>query len=170
MNKYPLSLIAIHWLTLLLVVTAYATSGDPTQGHSDMDFLTGQVHVLSGSLLFILVILRVLVRYMLPLPAVTTHASWLTLAAKTGHGLLYFFMLLTPVAGWSKLSSKVTYFDAILFNQPLLANPGPLLHQLGNAHQTIGNIFITLVGIHGAAALLHHYYFKDGTLKKMLPR
>ncbi|MGY4106782.1 cytochrome b [Aeromonas encheleia] len=170
MNKYPSSLIVIHWLTLLLVATAYTSSGDPTRGASNMDFLIGQIHVLSGSLLFILVFLRLLVRYTRPLPAVTTHAPWLTLAAKAGHGLLYFFMLLTPVAGWCKLSSKVTYFDAILFNQPLLAHPGPLLHQLGNFHQTIGNIFITLVGLHGAAALLHHYYFKDGTLKKMLPR
>ncbi|HGY5246591.1 TPA: cytochrome b [Aeromonas salmonicida subsp. pectinolytica] len=170
MNKYPSPLIIIHWITVVLVLTAYATSGDPTRGATTMDFLVGQVHVLSGSLLFILVICRLFVRRLMPVPEVMAHTLLLTLAAKAGHGLLYLLMLLTPVAGWLKLSGKVTYFDAILFELPLMGKPGPLLHQLGNLHQTIGNVFITLVGVHACAALVHHYYFKDNTLKKMLFR
>ncbi|MEE9709940.1 hypothetical protein [Aeromonas caviae] len=51
MNKYPSPLIVIHWMTVILVLTAYATSGDPTRGATTMDFLVGQIHVLSGSLL-----------------------------------------------------------------------------------------------------------------------
>ncbi|MFM4963735.1 cytochrome b [Aeromonas bivalvium] len=170
MHKYPSPLIIIHWMTVILVLTAYATSGDPTRGATTMDFLVGQLHVLSGSLLFILVLCRLFVRRLMTVPEVTAHTQWLTLAARAGHGLLYLLMLLTPVTGWLKLSGKVTYFDAILFNLPLMGKPGPLLHQLGNYHQTIGNVFITLVGVHAFAALLHHYYFKDNTLKKMLFR
>ncbi|MBL0432411.1 cytochrome b/b6 domain-containing protein [Aeromonas hydrophila] len=170
MNRYPSAMIIIHWVSVLLVITAYVTSGDPTRGHSSMDFLIGQIHVLSGALLFILVFGRLLARITLPLPQIITHTPLFTVAAKVGHGMLYIFMLLTPIAGWCKLSSKVTYFNAIVFELPLLTSPGQFLHQLGNYHQTIGNVFITLVGLHAAAALLHHYYFKDGTLKKMLPR
>lgn len=169
MKKYPVAMMLIHWLTLLLVVAAYATSGDPTRGHNPLDFLLGQIHVLTGCLLFILVLARLVVRFISPLPPVTNTATVLAAAAKAGHGLLYLFMLLTPLAGWCKLSSKVSDFDAILFSPPLLAQPSPWLHQLGNAHETIGNLFITLVGLHAVAALVHHYYFKDETLKKMLP-
>lgn len=69
-----------------------------------------------------------------------------------------------------QFSVGVDIFDAILFNLPLMGKPGSLLHQLANYHQTIGNVFITLVGVHAFAALVHHYYFKDNTLKKMLFR
>ena len=117
MHKYPSPLIVIHWMTVILVLTAYATSGDPTRGATTMGFLVGQVHVLSGSLLFILVLCRLFIRRLMTVPEVTAHTQWLTLAVRAGHGLLYLFMLLTPVTGWLKLSGKVTYFDAILFKE-----------------------------------------------------
>lgn len=52
-NTYPKPIIIIHWLTLLLVVIAYLSSGNPTNTG-----LLGQVHVTCGLCILILFFLR----------------------------------------------------------------------------------------------------------------
>ena len=37
-------------------------------------------------------------------------------------------------------------------------------------HETIGTIGYYLVGLHAAAALYHHYFVHDDTLRRMLPQ
>jgi cytochrome b561 len=39
---------------------------------------------------------------------------------------------------------------------------------IGQIHQFLGNFFITVVGLHACAALIHHFIFKDNVLKSML--
>ena len=39
---------------------------------------------------------------------------------------------------------------------------------IGQMHQFLGNFFITVVGLHACAALIHHFIFKDNVLKSML--
>lgn len=41
---------------------------------------------------------------------------------------------------------------------------------LGATHETLGNAFIWLAGLHAAAALAHHYLLRDSTLARMVPR
>jgi cytochrome b561 len=36
-------------------------------------------------------------------------------------------------------------------------------------HETIGTIGYFLIGLHAAAALAHHYLWRDNTLLRMLP-
>ncbi|MFM4938193.1 cytochrome b [Aeromonas enteropelogenes] len=170
MNTYSSPLIVIHWMTAILVLITYVTSGDPTKGSTIWGFLIGQIHVLSGSLLFILVLCRLFLRLLLPVPVVKAYNQKLTLAVKVSHSLLYIFMLLTPVAGLLKLYSKVVYFDNVIIEFPQLELIHSGLHLLGNLHHTIGNVLITLVGLHTITTLWHHYYLKDGSLEKMLFR
>lgn len=41
--------------------------------------------------------------------------------------------------------------------------------QFEEIHETIGNVGYFLIGLHAAAALINHFYFRDNTLVRMLP-
>jgi cytochrome b561 len=42
-------------------------------------------------------------------------------------------------------------------------------HDLQSWHATAANAILVLAGIHAAAALFHHYVWRDGVLRRMLP-
>jgi superoxide oxidase len=42
---------------------------------------------------------------------------------------------------------------------------GPLLE----IHENVGRVFLVLIALHIAAALFHHYWRRDDTLRSMLP-
>ena len=37
-------------------------------------------------------------------------------------------------------------------------------------HETLANLGYFVIGLHAAAALAHHYFWKDNTLLRMMPR
>ncbi|HJW05258.1 MAG TPA: cytochrome b/b6 domain-containing protein, partial [Rhodanobacter sp.] len=54
---------------------------------------------------------------------------------------------------------------------PALVGPDKgLADSLEEIHETIGTVGYYLVGLHAAAALVHHYVSRDNTLLRMLPR
>src|SRR5450830_80709 len=52
---------------------------------------------------------------------------------------------------------------------PLVAPDKALAHTLMELHETGATIGYVLVGLHTAAALVHHYLVRDNTLARMLP-
>ena len=46
----------------------------------------------------------------------------------------------------------------------------PLARQLGEAHETLGLLLLGLIALHAAAALYHHFWRRDDTLRAMLPQ
>jgi cytochrome b561 len=42
-------------------------------------------------------------------------------------------------------------------------------HNVKEVHETLANALLLLVGLHAAAALVHHYVLHDRTLTRMLP-
>jgi cytochrome b561 len=170
MSRYPAPLIAMHWLTALAVVTAYVTSGNPAKAKDVFDALMGQVHVISGLAVLALVALRIPARLLLGVPPTVPAPSWQTRAAYAAHVALYGLMLLVPLAGWAALADKTTVFTLIGgFSLPLPDPHATWVKLLGDAHQTLGNVFIWLAGLHAAAALMHHIVMRDTTLVRMLP-
>lgn len=104
MSRYPVPIIALHWLIALAVVAAYATSGNPAKTRDVIDAPMGQLHVISGHAVFALVALRIPARLLLGVPPPLQASSWQTRAAHAAHGALYGLMLLVPLAGWAALS------------------------------------------------------------------
>lgn len=86
---------------------------------------------------------------------------------KTVRFLLYLCLFVVPLFGWLALSSLTDSFQ--LFNQDVpLFSLAQNVDYLGNIHKLLGNLFISLVGLHACAALLHHFILKDNVLKSML--
>jgi cytochrome b561 len=40
---------------------------------------------------------------------------------------------------------------------------------VGDLHGTIATIILIVAGLHAAAGLFHHYVWRDGTLRRMIP-
>lgn len=170
MTRYPTPLIALHWLTAVAVITAYITSGNLAEAENSLNLIIGQTHVLSGISVFALVALRLPLRALLGTPPAEPAPRWQQRATRAMHFGLYALMLLVPLAGWAALADKTTAFTLLgAFRLPLLNAQVSWVKLLGDAHQTLGNVFIWLAGLHAIAALAHHYLLHDATLVRMAP-
>ena len=86
------------------------------------------------------------------------------------HGLLYVFMIGMPVLGWFAVSAKGTPVLFFGLQLPALIGQNKELYDLlKETHETTGTIGYYLIGLHAAAALIHHYVLRDNTLLRILP-
>ena len=93
------------------------------------------------------------------------------LAARVVEGLIYALLLAQPLVGLlysNAYGERVNLF--FLGEVPsLIDRDRPLATQLGSVHSFLGYGLLTLVGMHAAAALYHHFIRRDGVLATMLP-
>jgi cytochrome b561 len=96
--------------------------------------------------------------------------SWECAAAYSVHGALYLLLLLTPLAGWLMASSAG--FQAPLyglFKFPQLIAKSRVVHEIfEEVHSTLAWAILILASVHVLAALKHHVFEKDDTLRRML--
>ncbi|MGA9699960.1 cytochrome b [Acinetobacter sp. ANC 3781] len=163
-NNYPKPMIIMHWITFVLVVIVYLTSGDPTRTG-----LQGQIHVIGGISIFILFFVRLIFVffYKRNIPQNEIINPYQIKLFKIVRFALYVSLCVVPIAGWLALSSFTDNFQVFSLNLPLLSSVREVKY-IGQIHQFLGNFFITVVGLHACAALIHHFIFKDNVLKSML--
>ncbi|TAL73022.1 MAG: cytochrome b [Rhodanobacter sp.] len=174
-KHYSGVLIALHWLTLLLLIAVYALielRGIYPKG-SDAYLAMKSWHFMLGLTVLALLPIRLLARAgggANP-PIHPPLAAAQEKLAKLVHLLLYLFLLVMPILGWMTLSAEgqvIPFFGLEL--PPLVAADKPLGHQLEEIHETIGTIGYYLIGLHAAAALFHHYWTRDDTMRRMMLR
>ncbi|SFC57783.1 cytochrome b561 [Polaromonas sp. OV174] len=169
-EKYPPLRIALHWLTVLLLVAVYASmelKGIFPKG-SDAREVLKTWHFMLGLSVLLLVLLRLLARWMQPGPPQLPGPAWQAWLAKATHLALYLFMLGMPLAGWLVLSTAgkpVPFFGLEL--PALMGLNKTLSGQIKDLHETVATIGYFLIGLHALAALFHHYILKDNTLRRM---
>jgi cytochrome b561 len=166
MHRHASALILIHWLTALVVVVAYLASGDPTKASHA---LSGQIHVASGLVVFLLVLIRLPLRLIVGVPAGEPAPRWQQRLARAAHSTLYGLLLAVPLTGWAELADKTSQFALFAWTLPLPDAQMIWVRALGAAHTVLGDALIWLAGLHAGAALAHHYLLRDGTLARMLP-
>lgn len=170
---YSSTLIALHWLMLVLIVAVYACIELRTffpRGSDPRETLKMWHFMLGLSVLF-LASIRLVVRIMAgPAPDIVPPPNvWQHRLAKTVHVFLYLFMLGMPIAGWVILSASgkpIPFFGLEL--PPLTGENKDLSTKVKEVHELVGLAGYFLIGLHAAAALVHHYLFRDNTLKRML--
>lgn len=167
---YSRSMIYLHWGVALLIAAAFATielrelfekGSDPREGLKS-------VHFYLGVLVLALVLVRLLVRVRETAPAITPPLpAWQTGLSHLLHAVLYAFMLAMPILGWLTLSAAG---KPIPFGLPALVEANKdAAGWYKELHHELGQIFYIVIGVHIAAALIHHIGFKDNTLKRMMP-
>lgn len=170
MQRYPSPLIAMHWIIALAVIVAYVTSGNPTKPKDAFDILAGQTHVIAGMTVFALTLIRLTLRALFGTPQALPTPRWQHRATAAAHIALYALMIIVPIAGWTALADKTSSFILMgSFSLPLPNADMTWVKLLGETHETLGNVFIWIAGLHALAALVHHYVLRDATLVRMLP-
>jgi cytochrome b561 len=171
--RYPRPLIAIHWLTLLLLVVVYSAMefrGNFARGSDPREWMKA-AHYALGLTVLLLVAVRVGFRLGGTIPPVTPALSpAMKVAATAGHLALYLFMLVMPLAGWLLMSAEgniVSFYGLPL--PTLIAPDKAFAENLEEWHEIGATVGYWLVGLHAAAALYHHYVRRDDTLRRMLP-
>ncbi|WP_410210284.1 cytochrome b [Aquirhabdus sp.] len=169
--SYTRVAVLLHWLVALLIVINFAVglSMEHFEGTPTRDQILFY-HASFGSLVFILVILRLSWRITHRPPALPASvARWQVIAADVMHGLLYVLMLAVPLTGYLHRVAgghPVSFFG--LGTLPLLVDKNMSLRLLmGSVHTTLVWVLAFLVLGHVAAALKHHFIDRDGVLGRM---
>jgi cytochrome b561 len=165
--RYSKTLIALHWITALLILAAWFSG----EGGRQVRLNPPLLHFSLGLTALLLVVPRLIARWLGGAPSIEdTQAPWLNLATKIGHAVLYLFIIGLPITGWyaaSRLGIAVSFFGIPL---PAIAAsvqgpPGPI----AEIHETGGTIILILAGLHALIALWHQFVLRDGTLRRMNP-
>jgi cytochrome b561 len=172
-DRYNALSIGAHWLTLALLIAVYTLielRGIFPKGSDPREAMKAW-HFMLGLTVFGLVGVRLVLRLLFRAPPVVpTPPVWQQWLASAMYLALYVFLMAMPLLGWLTLSAEgkpIPFFGAQL---PALIGPDKVLgHSLEEIHETIGTVGYYLVGLHAAAALFHHYFMRDDTLRRMLP-
>lgn len=167
MRRYSKVLIAIHWITAVLILAAWLTAEGGRQVRLDPPLL----HFSLGLAVLGLVVPRLIARCIGGAPRLEDpQGPWLNLLARIGHAVLYAFMIGLPITGWyaaSRMGVPISFFGMSL---PAIASPVQGVPGLvAELHETGGTLILLLSGLHAMIALWHQFVLRDGTLERMSP-
>lgn len=172
-DRYGSLSIGLHWLMLLLFVGVYACielRGFFPKGSDPREALKTW-HFMLGLSVLVLALLRLLVHLTTVAPRIKPDPPrWQKLSARLMHLALYALMIGMPIAGWLLLSAAgkpIPFFGLQL--PALIAESKGTASLIKEVHETGGTVGYFLIALHAAAALFHHYFVRDNTLRRMLP-
>lgn len=179
--RFGLVAVTLHWLIALLFLAMLAIGVTMTNlALADpLTFPLYQLHKSIGVTIFVLVVLRLAWRitgHVPPLPG--TLKPWERAAAYLTHYGLYVVLLAMPLTGWITVSASPYGIPTILYGYVKLPHLGFVVTSTHKAaiesaaswtHWGLAWIGVTLVALHAAAALKHHFILKDDVLMRMLP-
>ncbi|MGB6006856.1 cytochrome b [Castellaniella sp.] len=172
-ERYSRPMMAAHWLTLILLIGIYSLielRGLVPKSNPLHDAMKAW-HATLGLTVFCLVFIRLALRGASRIPPITPPMpAWQHRLAHAMHITLYLFLILMPLLGWLTLSAQGKHVPFYGWEWPALVGADKALGRtLQDIHEVIGNVGYFLIGLHAAAALAHHYLWRDDTLVRMLP-
>ena len=171
--RYAPSRRALHWGIFVLMVLAYVfiEGRENFERGSAARLAMVQAHFWVGLAILALMLPRLLLAFSRPAPGVSPPLpAWQALPAKAMHLLLYAMLVAQPVLGlltaWTDGKEIFLPFTQIAL-PALLAPDASLAHDFEDVHELVGTAFYWVVGVHVAAALYHHFFRRDDTLRRM---
>ncbi len=147
----------LHWAIALLILLQFVGSDTikamvqevgVTASSAETIPLVVRAHVLAGLLTFVLMLVRVFMRFTKGAPALPKEeTAMMKMVAHATHGILYLALLLMPLSG-----------ALAWFGQNELAV---------TAHWALKFVLLAFVALHIGAALYHHFVLKNGLIKRM---
>ena len=159
-----------HWIMAVIIIFNFILAlilDDFPKG--PMRSFLFSIHKSTGILVIILLIPRLLWRLVNTVPVSLGNVKTLNKLSKYVHYFFYFILLVVVLSGWTYSSARSGPFEVFgLFTAPALIENNQVVASIAKEiHGISVYIFITVLGIHVLASLLHHYIFKDKTLKRM---
>ena len=172
-GRFDQASIALHWLTLALVVAQLATAGLLLAEAGDADpALLLAIHRSTGVATWLVMAARLIWRvtraHEPPFPAGMPRP--MQLAAKANEWGLYALLLAQPLTGLGDTLFRGHAFVLFGLEVPALMKPlKPVFHAFAAAHEVGAILLLALIGLHTAAALFHGLIRRDGVFARMLP-
>jgi len=173
-TKYGAIAQLFHWAIVALVITQFvlAQRADNLPRPSLALLSTLALHKSIGITILMLVVLRLVWRWLNPVPPVPPGTPrWQQLAARVSHAALYALLIAMPLFGWAMSSARnfpVSWFG--LFTLPDFVKPGEDAYRFFHeGHEILSKVLFFLALVHIAAALKHHFIDRDDVLMRMLP-
>jgi cytochrome b561 len=163
--------ITLHWTTAFFVVVNFLLAEFWDDFAKPTHHLMVVTHISFGVLLAAVILLRVFWRSA-PANHVQDATSGLQkMASKAVHMILYALVIAQIVLGllltWGR-GGPLDFFG-LMIPSPI----GPLSksahHLAGTLHNYNAWAIIVIAGGHATMALVHHFYYRDDVLKRMLP-
>ncbi len=166
-----------HWISAAVIIGLFILGlwmVDLTY-YSDWYKTAPDIHRSVGVLLSLLVLARVIWRFMNPQPTpLPTHKAWEVKTGHVVHWILYVGMFAMFITGYLISTAKGQSVDVFnWFSVPALITGDDLgiknlEDKVGEIHEIIAYILIAFASLHALAALKHHFIDKDSTLLRML--
>ena len=172
-QRYTRTAIALHWLVALLIFVTFPLG---VYMH-DLPLSPNKLQLYSwhkwiGITIITLAVLRLLWRVSHTPPLLPEAIPrWQRRASHGVHFFLYILILAIPLSGWLMSSAKgfQTVWFGVLPLPDLVSKDKALGDLLTTVHQSLNFTLLSLVAMHVAAALKHHFMQRDTILSRMLP-
>ncbi|HEY4144540.1 cytochrome b [Pinirhizobacter sp.] len=161
----------LHWLMAVLVIAMLFIGAGMVSTVSRTHEWLFAIHKPLGFTIFVLVIIRLIVRLVhKPPPMPEDMPGWMRHAATLSHWLLYALMFFLPLLGWSTLSAAGYPIQLAphVHLPPIAPHNLALYTFLRDAHGFGAYLLFFTYLTHLGAALFHHLVRKDGVLASML--
>src|SRR5690554_872530 len=167
--------VSLHWLVALAVIGLFGLGWWMVElSYYDPWYRKGpNIHRSIGILLFMVVVARLLWRFVSPPPKpLPEHQRWEVMVAHGAHWLLYLLLFVAMISGYlitTADGSSISVFG--WFDVPSVTGRiRGMEDTAGAVHYWSTWALIGLAGLHALAALKHHFIDRDATLRRMLGR
>ena len=172
-ERYGWVSIVIHWSMAIALISMYFL-GDymvELEYYDKWYHQAPELHKEIGVILGIVMILRLLWNSLQSKPTpLDLSKPRVNFIAKLTHYAFYALVFFMVISGYLISTAKGQGIDVFgWFELPALLPDNEGRGDLaGDIHEVIGTLFMLMVLLHAGAALVHHFMFKDRTLKRML--
>lgn len=167
MKQYSARLAVIHWLTLILFISAFYLGhelDEMQQASAKMDLYP--VHFIIGDLVLILTLVRAFFLFKDGKPAPVEGGSDIANKVASGiHHLLYVLLIALPVSGMIMINT--TGVVAALQAHDASKLPDLEKFMIHEVHAGIVAILLLTIALHALAALYHQFVLKDNLIRRM---
>lgn len=160
-----------HWLVFVLLAAQYTVGSImPHIGRDTQDAGWVHWHLMIGAAILFFVVIRLIWRFMRPVPLLKMPA-WQTTLANYTHISLYLLVLLMCVLGWSAANYRGWHIWLFgLVQLPDLAPKGAdWAHTAGDVHDVFVYVLGAAILAHVGAAYYHYVFLRDRVLQRMMP-
>jgi len=170
--RYSPAQIALHWAIGLAIIVMLGIGLYMVGLPKGLAFKSSLInfHKSLGMTIFLLVLIRVVVRMVTGRPPLPPMPAWQRAAASMTQGLLYVSMIVMPLTGY--LGSSFNKFSTRFWGIPLpmWASDDPGLRKVFfTVHTFAAWVLIALIVLHVAGALKHQLIDRDRLMERMLP-
>jgi superoxide oxidase len=171
-SRHRTTTIVLHWLSFAIVIIALGSVlARELFEDSEWRKTLMVIHKSAGFLFIWVSLVRILCRLFFFSPPIQAPLpKYLTLAATLSHAAIYMLLVLLPLSGWlfvSAAGKPIVLFGVFpIFS--ILDKNRDLAEVLGEVHEVLAWVFVSLIVLHVVAALWHHLVRKDKVLTSML--